>query len=371
MAKENANRPLKLGLIGCGWFGKLCLSSYSDIPNLELHAVADTNEEVARKTGYQYGIKWFSDPSSIINLPEIDLVHIATPPNTHYSLAKQALQQQKHVLCEKPLALSIEEGKELVELAKAKNRILPVNFILRYVPIVDIIKKLIDAKIFGEPIHAYFENYAADEKLHPEHWFWDSTQSGGIFIEHGVHFFDLYTYWFGNSEILWATSLIREGTNIQDRVYCAMKHSSGVFSNHYHGFDQPDLLDRQTNGILLETADILIKGWIPLSIEIHGYITKEKAKHLQEICPDGDLSIESEEAIQMTGRWKQIQNAYSFKFYYQLQNPKFEVYAQAIQGLIQDQIHYIFNPAHPRVINESNGLEALKLAVQATNHIAY
>ena len=371
MAHKNVNRPLKLGLIGCGWFGQLCLTSYSNIPDLELYAVADTNEEIARRTGNQYGVNWYSDPSSIINLPEIDLIHIATPPHTHYSLAKQALNQQKHVLCEKPLALSIDEAKELVSIARAKNRILPVNFILRYVPIVDIIKKMIDTKLFGEPVRAFFENYAADEKLHPKHWFWNLTQSGGIFIEHGVHFFDLYTYWFGNSEILWATSLIREGTEIQDRTYCAMKHSSEVFSSHYHGFDQPDILDRQTHGILFETADIVIKGWIPLSIEIQGYITKEKARGLQTICPDGDLLLENEPAKQMTGRWKQIQNAYSFKFYYQLPNPKFEVYAQAIQALIRDQIHYILDPTHPRVIDESNGLEALKLAVQATNYITH
>ncbi|NHJ02692.1 MAG: gfo/Idh/MocA family oxidoreductase [Candidatus Heimdallarchaeota archaeon] len=366
MPEKRSKTPLKMGLIGCGWFGRFCLTAYSKTSDIELIAVADTNAKIAKETGDLYGVRWYSNPDQIINNPEIDLVHIATPPNTHASFASQALQQMKHVLCEKPLALSIEEGNQLVNLAKAKNRILPVNFILRYVPIVDIIKEIIDNQLFGKPIRAYFENYAADEKLHPKHWFWDSTQSGGIFIEHGVHFFDLYQYWFGNSEVLWATRLMREGTAIEDRVYCAMKHASGVFSSHYHGFDQPDLLDRQVHGILFETADILIKGWIPLSIEIQGYITKENSQILQSICPEGNLSINDKTPSKMTGRWKNIQNVHEFRFDYQLPDPKFKVYAQAVQALIRDQIRYILDPTHQRVIDEMNGLETLKLAVLAT-----
>ena len=62
--------------------------------------------------------------------------------------------------------------------------ILPVNLVLRYVPITNIIKEIIQSEILGDPLRAYFENYAIDSNLDKGHWFWDKKQSGGIFVEH-------------------------------------------------------------------------------------------------------------------------------------------------------------------------------------------
>ena len=123
------------------------------------------------------------------------LVYIATPPFLHYQQSKMALLAGKHVICEKPAALHVKEAEELVRLAKSSNLLYVVNLMQRYNPLYDIVKKIIDEKLLGNFLHGFFENYASDENLKCDHWFWDEEKSGGIFIEHGVHFFDMFSGW--------------------------------------------------------------------------------------------------------------------------------------------------------------------------------
>ena len=68
----------------------------------------------------------------------------------------------------------------------------------RYNPLFEMVRTLIANQLLGELLHGYFENYASDENLPAEHWFWDRAKSGGIFIEHGVHFFDMLMWIFGD-----------------------------------------------------------------------------------------------------------------------------------------------------------------------------
>lgn len=305
----------------------------------------------------------------LIQSPEIDLVHIATPPATLSVLGLQALKNDKHVLCEKPLALSLNEAEEMLNLAKQKELILPVDFVLRYVPIVDVVMRIIQSRVLGDPIHAYFENYATDEPLNKDHWFWDEKKSGGIFIEHGVHLFDLYQYWFGETEVEWAYARKRSTTDQTDRVFCFLRHETGVLSNHYHGFDQPSYLDRQRHTILFEIGDVTVEGWIPIVLTVNGIVDDDKMAVLYSICPNGKLTVVDEIAQlkqQMKGRGKSITATKNIQLEYKSPMEKTEVYAQAVRNLLADQIRYIRDSKHQRVIIEKNGVNALKLALQAT-----
>ena len=95
---------------------------------------------------------------------------------------------------------------------------------------------MIERRLLGELLHGYFENYASDENLPAEHWFWDRAKSGGIFVEHGVHFFDMFAGWLGAGEVVAAQASRRAGTNIEDQVQCTVRYGDGVHVNFYHGF---------------------------------------------------------------------------------------------------------------------------------------
>ncbi len=339
------------------------------MPEIQMIAVADTNEELVKKTAKQYKILGYTNPEHLIGNSQIDMVHIVTPPNTHFKLALSAIKNGKHVLCEKPLALSLREGNELISTAKQNKVIIPVNFILRYVPIVELVKKIIVSSILGNPIRAYFENYAADENMGPEHWFWNKKISGGIFLEHGVHFFDLYNYWFGQAKVLWAHSEKRADSEQEDRVFCFLTHNSGVLTNHYHGFDQPKILDRQLHRILFETGEIIIRGWIPESMTIHALCDDAKIFQLKTLFSPTCFKILkniSPSNQEMRGRNKNLYANQYILLEHHSKVKKLKLYSQAIISLLKDQVKFIRDSGHCRVITEENGLEALKLALSAS-----
>ncbi len=363
-------QEIRLGLIGCGEFGQFCLKVYSGIREIELVSVADINESVAWQTAKNFGTEWYNDPVALIEKSDVDLIHVATPPHLHFMLSKQALKRNKHVICEKPLALSLLEADEIVALAKERNLILPVNFVLRYIALTDYVQKVIESKILGQPLHAYLENYATDAQLNQEHWFWDKNKSGGIFIEHGVHFFDLYNYWFGKAQIIYSHAETRTGTEQEDRVTCLLKFKSGVIANHYHSFDQPACLDRSTHRILFEKGDVTIRGWIPESITVNALINNRDLEDLKAIFPDSIATVlENFDQTngEINGRGKTIRADKIIRLYYNSPLTKEQLYSKGIESLIIDQINFIRQKEHKRVISEENGRNALALAITASD----
>lgn len=119
---------IKIGLIGAGWMGRAHTTAFhnagmifgDDLPVFE--QVSDVREEsvanFAKKCGYK---SWTTNWREVVENPEIDLVDVATPNCMHYEMAKAALENGKHVFCEKPLSLSAEQSRELADLAKEKG----------------------------------------------------------------------------------------------------------------------------------------------------------------------------------------------------------------------------------------------------------
>ena len=132
------------------------------------------------------------------------------------------------MICEKPLALDLRQADEPIAASHLNRVLLIANLLQRYNPLFSIIRRLIDGRCLGEFLHGYIENYASDEGLGPEHWFWDYSKSGGIFIEHGVHFFDLFEGWLGPGVVVAAQRTLRRNTQIEEQVQCTVRYSQGA-----------------------------------------------------------------------------------------------------------------------------------------------
>lgn len=357
-----------MGLIGCGGFGKFCLKSYVGLKQIRVAAVADVNENALAEVAADYGLETYMSARQLIRRSDLDLIHISTPPFTHFSLGKEVLEAGKHLICEKPLALSLKEADQMLRIARVNRLIAPVNFILRYVPLVETVKQIIQSGILGKPLRAYFENYAADEKLNADHWFWDKTKSGGIFVEHGVHFFDLYRYWFGEARLLFSHTESRPLSGQEDRAFCVLRHKSGVLSTHYHGFNQALAMDRATHRVLLERGDLTINGWIPESLTIDALVDDTATAELQRICPGADLKILQKfdpDRREIIAGGKSFHATHRILLNMQSALSKQTLYSAAIKDLILDQIAHIENAEHRRRVTEENGREALALALMA------
>ncbi|MDO4549033.1 MAG: Gfo/Idh/MocA family oxidoreductase [Clostridia bacterium] len=123
-------KTIRIGLIGAGWMGKAHSSAFldeqmlfgPDYGTVEFEMVADANEQSARAAQRKIGFRRVSaDWRDVVTDPDVDLVDVATPNAFHYEAAKAALENGKHVYCEKPLSISAEQSKELAELAAKKG----------------------------------------------------------------------------------------------------------------------------------------------------------------------------------------------------------------------------------------------------------
>ena len=122
----------KVGVIGTGFIGPAHVEALRRLPGLEVVALADQGEELSRAKAGLLGIPAaYGDYRELLARPEIEVVHICTPNNCHYAMAREALLAGKHVVCEKPLATTAAEAAELVDLAGRTGLANAVHFNVR------------------------------------------------------------------------------------------------------------------------------------------------------------------------------------------------------------------------------------------------
>ena len=137
----------KVAVIGAGYWGKNLVRNFHKLNALA--CICDTRVEVLKQLRSEYEVTTYSDRQAILTDDSIGGVVVATPAADHYDTVQQCLKHGKDVYVEKPLALRVEEGRELVNLAAGCNRILMVGHILEYHPAINTLKKLVSSGELG------------------------------------------------------------------------------------------------------------------------------------------------------------------------------------------------------------------------------
>jgi predicted dehydrogenase len=148
---KRAAAPLRTAVIGYGYWGPNLARNVAECPELTLEALCDrdtTQLELFRQR--HSDARAVSEIDEVLSDPAIEAVVIATPPKSHYELARMALDAGKHVLVEKPLAVRLTEAHELVELAAARDLLLMPGHTFIYSPAVNAVRDLIQEGVLGE-----------------------------------------------------------------------------------------------------------------------------------------------------------------------------------------------------------------------------
>jgi predicted dehydrogenase len=140
-------------VIGCGAIAREHLSALSDLKNVTVAAVCDISAARAEATAERFGIaQWFTDYEQMLEVTKPDLVHIATPPASHFLIAKGCLSRRLNVFCEKPITVDYQEFEALKQLATLNKCVLLENQNLRYHSSIVRMCELLEAGAFGEII---------------------------------------------------------------------------------------------------------------------------------------------------------------------------------------------------------------------------
>ena len=199
---ERVKHMIRVGIIGCGAISHSHLRSYAANGRAQIVAVADPIQAVAEARAEEYEAKAYCDYEQLLRSEELDAVSICTPPPSHREITERAAARGLHVLCEKPLAMSVEEGHAMVAAAKHANVYLLTAFCNRFYTPIAKAKEWIDAGKLG-PLHHLRLRFAGVE-LMAGTWLGDPARGGGILWESGPHYVDLFRYLVGEMKSIYA-----------------------------------------------------------------------------------------------------------------------------------------------------------------------
>ncbi len=249
--------PLRVGLVGCGRIAQTHLQALKQLPEFRLIGVSDIREDVARSVAAQYDCPAHVDHRRLMDGEVPDAVIVCTPPASHPEIAGHFLDQGVHVLCEKPVAVTLREAEGLVKKADSADRLLMMASKFRYVDDVIKAKGIVDSGILGDVI--LFENVFCSKVDMRNRW--NSSRElggGGVLIDNGTHSVDIARFLLGPIVKVQAEEGRRvQGLDVEDTCHLYFRTARGA------------------------------RGNVDLSWSIH----KERDAYIEVFGPEGVLSI--------------------------------------------------------------------------------
>lgn len=186
---------LKVGIIGAGRIGNVhALSIKNLIPEVEIKAVSDVRYEAAKEMSSKHGIPYaYEDYHEILQDPEIDAVLICSSTDTHAQIAIEAAEAKKHIFCEKPVDLTVERVKEVIEAVERNNVKIQIGFNRRFDHNFKKVKELIDNGQLGD-VHVVKITSRDPEPPNIDY----VKASGGLFLDMTIHDFDMARFLTGS-----------------------------------------------------------------------------------------------------------------------------------------------------------------------------
>jgi len=194
-----SNIPIRVGIVGTGNIAYAHEAAYSELGGLaQIAAVCDINEEMARSRARPYDAKVYSDYRALVAAPDIDMVDITVPHNLHYPIALAALEQRKHVLVEKPMALTAAQAMHLINTARSAGVKFTVAENTHFVAAYRAAERLLQDNALGEIrfVRAAIAGSEAGRIKSQASWV-GSAENQGVLLDSGVHSFYLLKWLFG------------------------------------------------------------------------------------------------------------------------------------------------------------------------------
>ncbi|HEX3047705.1 MAG TPA: Gfo/Idh/MocA family oxidoreductase [Bacillota bacterium] len=255
-------------IIGCGSIFGVHAKAVQQLDEARLAAVVDINETKAAEAAERYNCSSYTDYRQMLQDKQIQVVHICTPHYLHAEMAIAALQSGKHVLVEKPMAITFADAETMIRIARETGKRLGICFQNRYNFTASRIKNLLDSGRAGKVLHAkaavkwhrdaaYYQNCGWKGK-----W---ATEGGGVLINQAIHTLDLLQWFLGEITSITgavATTGLRNIIEVEDTAEAVIKFKNGVtadfFATNCHPVDEPVELEIECEQLNLKLAGELM-----------------------------------------------------------------------------------------------------------------
>jgi len=200
-------RPIRVAIIGCGWAGVRHAQAYAGCGANIRWAVDLRRERAESLRTIEKGIRTATDHRQALDDPRVEAVDICLPHHLHASVAVEAAQAGKHILCEKPMAASLEESDRMIEAAERSEVVLMIAENVRFDPLFHKIRDLLRNGVIGQPalVQMTRECYLTRSFLEERRWFLDAeAAAGGIMMSGGIHDFETMRMLIGEVESIHA-----------------------------------------------------------------------------------------------------------------------------------------------------------------------
>ncbi len=233
--------PVRWGVLGCARvFERRMVPGFrAAADSAQLLAVASRSDEKAREVAAKHGIaRAYGSYKSLLADPDIEAVYIPLPNDLHCAWTLRALAAGKHVLCDKPVALSVADAEAMATAAKTANLRLQEGFMYRHHPQHERVWEIVRGGEIGEQVHfrgafAYVANFDASNIR------MNTAQGGGAFLDVGVYPLNAARWFFGEPVAITAAQRTDPTTGIDLHTTVLMEWADGKTATILGGFDQP------------------------------------------------------------------------------------------------------------------------------------
>lgn len=260
----NQMKPIKFAVLGCGKISGAHVRAIHATEGAELAAVCDNDEARAKAYGEEHGVRYYSDYEEMLAADDIDVICICTPSSMHPEQTIKAAEAGKHVVCEKPLAIHMDDFDRMVEACRRHGVKLASIFPRRMSPAAQFVKSLVDDGRLGKLslCSGYIKFYRTQAYYDSAGWrgTW-SMDGGGAMMNQGIHTIDLLQWLAGEAASLAAyTDHVLRDIEVEDTAVVALRYRSGalgVIEATTTAHNQPDhqIVLHGDNGTVILTGD--------------------------------------------------------------------------------------------------------------------
>jgi predicted dehydrogenase len=190
---------MRVGIVGAGLQGQRRSPVVRDFPDTELVVISAAHLESAKPLADNVGCEWAVGWEPVVQRDDIDVVLVCTPPNLHAVISIAAMRRGKHVLCEKPLARTLEEAQDMLAAARESGVTLKCGFNHRHHPGIQRARQWFDSGVIGEPTFIRCRYGIGGRPSYEKEWRADpQVVGGGQLMEQGIHAVDLCRWFLGD-----------------------------------------------------------------------------------------------------------------------------------------------------------------------------